>query len=288
MSLDTGVGRSYRQASWVERVASGAAAGAPAWLRRPLKRAYGLLLSALPGDHLVCRLPGGERVRVDPEYRHLAWNAEEYAAMKSQVREQATVLDVGANVGAYTLLFATWAGPRGRVIAFEPASASRAGLLRHLALNGLADRVVVRPEAISDTTGTAPFVDEGTHGDNHLVAGGGTGRSTLVPSTTIDDFCASANVTPDLIKIDIEGAELAALRGARRTIAARRDRLALFVELHPRTWPSFGVTRADIEEELRHQHLAVEPLPGVADPWSTEGVCVRLRAAHGVERAPKS
>ena len=276
MSGTTGVGRHYRQPGWLERVAAGSASRAPEWLRRPLKRAYGVLLGALPGDHLVCRLPDGERFRVDPEYRSLAWNAEEYAAMKACVRDEATVLDVGANVGAYALLFATWAGPRGRVFAFEPAAASRSGLARHLRLNGLAERVDIRAEAISDRSGTVTFVEHGTHGDNRIVTTAAD-HAGSVPSITIDDFCARTNVVPDVIKLDVEGAELAALRGARRTIASRGDALALFVELHPDTWPLVGVTRADVEDELRRQKLAVEPLPGVTDPWQTQGVCVRLR-----------
>jgi FkbM family methyltransferase len=277
MSGNTGVGQSYRAPSLLERLASGSASRAPGWLRRPLRRAYAWMLAALPGDHLVCRLPGGEMFRVDPEHRHLAWNAEEYAAMKAQVKPGATVLDVGANVGAYTLLFATWVGQHGRVFAFEPASASRAGLERHLRINQLAHRVTVRGDAVCGATGTAVFRDEGTHGDNRLVsAGAAAGRE--VPAITIDDFCAAERIVPDVIKIDIEGAELDALRGARRTIASRRYTLALFVELHPAIWPSLGVTREDIERELREQRLAVEPVPGVSDPWTTQGVCVRIRA----------
>lgn len=275
--MQTGIGRNYREPSWVERLA-GSAGRAPAWLRVPLKRAYNALLVALPGDHLTCRLPGGETIRVDPDYRHLAWNAEEYAALKSAARGGATVLDVGANVGAYTLLFAGWVGDAGHVYAFEPAAASRAGLERHLSINRLSGRVTVRPEAICDRTGSAPFLDAGTHGDNRLVPAA-TGETRSVPSTSIDEFCESAGLSPDVIKIDIEGAELAALRGARRTIAGRGAALALFVELHPGIWPSLGVTRADIEDELRRQTLIVEPLPGVGDPWAVEGVCVRLRPA---------
>lgn len=275
MTLQTGIGQQFRQASWLERVASGSVRRAPGWLRRPMKRAYARLLTALPGEHLVCRLPGGETFRVDPDYRHLAWNPEEYAALKSSVRSGATVLDVGANVGAYTLLFARWTGQAGRVFAFEPASASRAGLTRHLEINALADRVTVQDEAIGDRTGTATFRDAGTHGDNRLVASGGD-QSVTVPLTTIDAFCEAHGLTPDVIKIDIEGAELAALRGARRTIA-RTAPLALFVELHPAIWPSLGIAREDIEAELRQQGLVVEPLPGIDDAWSTQGVCVRLR-----------
>ena len=278
MTFDSGIGRQYRQPSWLERVTAGSASRAPQWLRRPLKRAYGLLLSALPGDHLVSRLPGGESFRVHTDHRHLAWNAEEYAAMKARVRPGATVLDVGANVGAYTLLFATWAGPEGRVFAFEPAEASRAGLQRHLALNDLSARVTVRPEAVSDTDGVVTFLDAGTSGDNRIVSARADG-ARHVPSTTIDTFCSQMRIAPDLIKIDIEGAELAALRGARRTIAARGEALALFVELHPGTWPSLGISRRDIEDELTTQRLAIEPPPGVADPWTTQGICVRIRPA---------
>lgn len=278
MTAETGVGRQYRDASWIERVASGSARRAPNWLRAPLKRAYGLLLGALPGDHLVCRLPGGESFRVDPAYRHLAWNPEEYAALKTCVSDGATVLDIGANVGAYTLLFASWVGARGRVFAFEPATASRTGLLRHLAINGLSDRAIVSAEAVTDVSGEAAFVDAETHGDNRIVSRPGP-HTSVVPSVSIDDFCARARVMPDVIKIDVEGAELAALRGARRTIAARGATLALFVELHPRVWPELGVTRADIERELQLQKLVVEPLPGVQDAWSVEGICVRVRPA---------
>jgi FkbM family methyltransferase len=276
--MQTGIGRNYREPSWLERLASGSGGRAPAWLRVPLKRAYNALLAALPGDHLVSRLPGGETLRVDPEFRHLAWNAEEYEALKRHTRSGATVLDIGANVGCYTMLLAGWVGDTGHVYAFEPAAASRAGLVRHLALNGLAARVSVRPEAISDCAGDASFLDAGTHGDNRLVGAAAPGTTT-VPSLSIDGFCAAADLSPDVIKIDIEGAELAALRGARHTIARLGPGLALFVELHPSIWPSLGVTRADIEEELRRQNLVIDPLPGVGDPWAVEGICVRLRPA---------
>ena len=276
--MQTGIGRSYRKASWLERATSGSARRAPAWLRRPLKAIHAMLLRALPGDHLVCRLPGGEAFRVDSEFRQLAWNAEEYAAFKPCVHDGAFVMDVGANVGAYTLLFSTWAGPSGRVIAFEPSDASRSGLERHLRLNGLSDRVSVRAEAVAEATGTVSFKDAGSDGDNRILASP-RDDARVVPSVSVDDFCATHDLAPDLIKIDVEGAELAVLRGARETIAARGARLSMFVELHPSLWAVLGYTREDLERELRAQHLRIEALPGIADPWAVEGVCVRVRRA---------
>lgn len=274
--MQTGIGRSYRDASWLERATSGSARRAPAWVRKPLKAAYGMLLRALPGDHLMCRLPGGETFRVDPQFRHLAWNAEEYAAFKSCVGQGAIVMDVGANVGAYTLLFATWAGSSGRVFAFEPSVASRDGLERHLHLNGLSSRVSVRAEAVAEASGTVAFRDTGTDGDNQILIAPHE-HARAVPSVTVDDFCTAHRLAPDVIKIDVEGAELAVLRGARRTIAERRAQLSLFVELHPSLWAGLGYTRDDLERELLAQRLTTEALPGIADPWSVEGVCVRVR-----------
>jgi FkbM family methyltransferase len=273
----TGIGRHYRERSWLERaIDSVRLIGAPGWVRVPIKRAYETALRALPGDHLTCRLPGGETVLVDPAYRHLAWNAEEYAALKACTHPGATVLDVGANVGAYTLLFATWVGARGHVYAFEPAAASRAGLDRHLKINALADRVTVRREAVSNGSCPRRFFERGTDGGNRIACRSDAG-TIEVPAVSIDEFCGASRLTPDVIKIDVEGAELDVLRGARQTIGRCSSSLALFIELHPSLWSAVGTSRAEIEAELRAQRLAIEPLDGVRDPWSTEGISVRVR-----------
>jgi hypothetical protein len=105
---------------------------------------------------------------------------------------------------------------------------------------------------------------------------GGAVRS--VPVTSIDAFCERHRIAPDFIKIDIEGWELAALRGARRTIRDRGPALALFVEFHPAVWPLIGTSRAQLEAELERQGLDLVPLASGVDPWSLEGMCVRLRA----------
>jgi len=273
--VQQGVGRQYRNPSAIERAVTASASFAPAWLRRALKGVFASALAKLPGDHLSCRLPGGETFRIDPEFRQLAWNPEEYNALKAAVRPGATVLDIGANVGAYSLLFATWVGDAGRVYAFEPAPGARAGLARHLALNGLADRVIVQPEAVSDRISLSPFMGAGASGDNRLLKAKGRGAIT-VRTVTIDDFCTASGIKPDVIKIDVEGGELAALRGARLTIT-ERPALALFVELHPAVWRALGYSRSDLEQELATQGLRVDPLPGIADPWAVEGVCARVR-----------
>lgn len=238
------------------------------------------------GRGLACTLPSGEVMRVLPGYRYLSWNPAEYLAFRDAAAPGMVALDVGANVGAYAVLLGQWVGATGQVFAFEPSQSAFDGLVRHIALNAQADVVRPVPAAVSDRDGTGALIVAGTAGESRLV---GTGRSAdlkvrttnqagaviSVPTVTIDGFCAREGVQPSFIKIDVEGAELAVLRGARETIRRGGDRLALFVELHPSIWKLSGETRADFESELDRQGLALEKLTS-DDPWEVEGMVVRL------------
>jgi FkbM family methyltransferase len=237
---------------------------------------YEAVLDALPGDRLVCRFPHGETVRLAAAYRQVVWNPEEYEAFRKVVTAGATVLDVGANLGGYSVLLAQWVGPTGRVHAFEPAPGARKGLIRHLVLNGIRDRVDVHSEAMSALSGTARFHAVGMQGDNRLITGADA-DGIDVSTTSIDDFCAARGTRPAFIKLDVEGAELDVLKGARATIAAAGHDLELYVEMHPHLWSAFGYSRADLESELAHQRLTAERLDGRPDSWSLAGVCLRLR-----------
>jgi FkbM family methyltransferase len=241
-----------------------------------LKRAYEYVLDHLPGEHLLARLPGGERLQLSARYRHLSWNPQEYAAFRDAVRPDAVVLDIGANVGAYTLVFANWVGPNGRVYAFEPAPDARAGLITHVRLNHLDDRVEVSDAALSSGVGRAAFGLHPSGGASSLqVHSVDRAQVIEVPSETLDHFCASRRRPPDVIKIDVEGAELDVLRGGRETLA--RPGIQVFVEFHPAVWASSGIGRADIEEELSRNGFIAEAIDPAFDPWNTEGMTVRLR-----------
>lgn len=276
--MDTAPANPFRQPTRFELAAG--------WLRRlPLGRStavfrglYRLALTAASfGRGLPCYLPGGEVVRVSSDNRYMSWNEAEYAAFRAATTPGTVVFDVGANVGAYALLFGQWAGAHGRVFAFEPSPAAFAGLNAHVRLNGLTGVVTSVQAAVGAQPEVRPFVVASTAGEGRLATPLDDARTTVpVPVTTIDEFCRRENVTPDLIKIDVEGAELEVLRGARETIARTRGRLALFVELHPAQWAARGVARGDIEGELERLALAVTPIVDGVDPWAVEGMAARL------------
>jgi FkbM family methyltransferase len=124
------------------------------------------------------------------------------------------VFDVGAHAGFYTLLAARLAGPGGSVISFEPDPANLVALRRHIEVNGLAN-VTVIPAAVSDNGGRGRFRrDSGGH-QGHLDPAGDIEVQTVQLDTL---WIESAVPPPRLIKIDVEGEEVAVIRGARQLL----------------------------------------------------------------------
>lgn len=244
------------------------------WLRRLY---HWLLMLQTGGRGMPCTLPHGEVVRALPKYRGLSWNPTEYAGFREAIKVGGTALDVGANIGAYSILLGQWVGASGQVYAFEPAPEPFDGLSRHIVLNGLANTVHPIHMAVGAEVTTAQLLVAGTGGESRLASAGDGGATITVPVTTIDAFCAERGLSPDFIKVDVEGFELAVLKGARETIRRRGRALALFVEMHPSVWPVLGQSKADILAELDAQDLVIVPAEPATDVWAVEGVCVRLQ-----------
>jgi len=155
-----------------------------------------------------------------------------------EVRPGDVVLDLGAHIGYYTLLFARLVGPAGRVIAFEP-DPDNFRLLRHnVTLNGY-QNVSLYPKAVSDRCGKAQlFLSPDNAGDHRLHAEGESRQSVDVEVVTLDSVLGSYSGPIDLIKMDVQGSEGAALAGM-RTHLARRPRVKLLTEF----WP-YGLLKA--------------------------------------------
>jgi len=224
-----------------------------------------------------------EVVRIDPRVRHLVPHEPEpalFAFLKETVRPGDVVLDVGAFAGIYAVLAARWSAPGGRVIAFEPTPSSAALARRHFAYNGTgSDRVRLVEAAVSDRGGRGAlhlYDDTAMPYVNSLAAAVDTDAPPVVRDVavvTIDDVCRDLGIAPTVIRMDVQGAEIAALRGARETIHAAR-RLTLVVEMHPQCWPAFGVTETSARETLAELGLTARPL--------AEGEALFGRDAHAV------
>jgi hypothetical protein len=125
-----------------------------------LRPMYDAVLSwSSAGRGIEQTLNGRETVRVDPRYRvHFPdrYEPEVCQYLRDNVRAGSVAMNVGAHVGVCALCLAQWAGPRGKVFAFEPNPFTRDVLVRHVAMNGFGDRIQVVDEAISDHVGIQP------------------------------------------------------------------------------------------------------------------------------------
>lgn len=135
------------------------------------------------------------------------------------------VLDIGASFGIFTCFMAHFAGPDGRVHAFEPGAFSFGQLSRNVALNRFQHRVVLHNAAAADRPARlALFQYAGSPVNFSLGGSGGKGvASEPVAAVRVDQAVPAADAARvAFIKIDVEGFEVAALEGARAILKARR------------------------------------------------------------------
>jgi FkbM family methyltransferase len=188
--------------------------------RKLAGRALRLPLRLIPREAEVRILQGPLRGKrwIAGSFNHGCWLGSYEAAKQRKVIELVSpgmvCWDVGANVGYYTLLFAELVGGRGRVFAFEPFPRNVDLLRRHVGINGYRN-VRIFPWALGDFDGEVPL-DPGPDPSMGRIAAAGPLKT---PCAKADTLLAAGEVeAPDVIKIDVQGAEAEVLRGARRAM----------------------------------------------------------------------
>lgn len=141
------------------------------------------------------------------------------ATIRRLTKPGMTVLDIGANIGAHTLLFSSLVGPTGRVVAFEPTDFAYAKLQKNLSLNP-ALRVEVVHLALADRTSSQQQVDFRASWQTN---GGRTNGSSTVDMVRLDEWSeAQGLLRVDVIKLDVDGYEYPVIAGGMATIARTR------------------------------------------------------------------
>lgn len=140
---------------------------------------------------------------------------DEMGFVLHMLRPNDLFMDVGANVGSYTVLAAGAVGAS--VIAVEPLPSTFAKLRANIAYNSLTERVDPQCCGLSSSAGELVFTS-GLDTMNRIALPGETLSTLAVPVLTMDELCAGR--APHLLKIDVEGHEAAVLEGGRKTLAA--------------------------------------------------------------------
>ncbi len=154
------------------------------------------------------------------------YESDKQQALRQFVKTGMTVFDIGANAGFYTLAVSRLVGAQGRVWAFEPSAENAEYLLKHIRLNRLHNVNLIQA-AVSNKNGMTGFQTTDCHATGHITDTG----QYRVPAVSLDGLIAE-NVlpVPDLIKMDVEGAESLVLDGAGTLLG--RNKTILFIALH--------------------------------------------------------
>jgi len=176
--------------------------------------------------------------------------------LEHEIHSGDTVIDIGSNIGYYVLLEARLVGPQGTVYAIEPVPENYELLCKNIELNGLTN---VKPYLLAIGSHTGKEKLHLTHQSNCGVIMGsvprsfnfeqrmnqiGTGTEIEVNIMTLDDFIRQEGIDPDLIRMDVEGYEIAVIEGMKETLSTAEN-LKIEMELHYGHYDDPGtITRA--------------------------------------------
>jgi FkbM family methyltransferase len=224
------------------------------WLVDGLKRDL-----PVPWRERLIQLDGGGQLYIDSRsaigreiYYAGSYEPLVSRALKRWLQPGMTFLDAGANIGEFSVRASKLVGPSGHVHAFEASPTTFADLSRNLALNRVTN-VTANQMALTSASGPVQFfMSRGiASGSSSLrPAHDYSGSAVSVRGITLDDYCAQAGISRvDFIKMDIEGAELEAFKGARRLLSSPGAPVMVF-EHHAVVAGRFGVGKEAVQAFL--------------------------------------
>jgi FkbM family methyltransferase len=233
-----------------------------AWLasdfQKVTKRLWGTGIGKIPGVYAIHGFlfqllkPGqsiievrGSKMYVDPKglpksyiktFQALmlssAWEELTTRLFEEAIKEGNVILDLGANIGYFTLLAARLTGEKGRVYSFEPEPTNYSLLLKNIELNGY-DNVVAMQKVVTDIAGKVKLFIDSKDTGAHSIFRPGTSREYIeVESVVPDEFFKDKEHSIDVVKMDVEGAEASVLKGMERIIK-ENEKLVIFMEFYP-------------------------------------------------------
>jgi FkbM family methyltransferase len=206
--------------------------------------------------------------------------------LEEQLKPGQVFFDVGAHHGWDSMWTLPLVGEEGLVVSFEPSPVNLSILEWHRTRNHISQWTIV-PKAVADVDAEEAFflVDSGDSPMNSLTTGapdtplmsGRDVRKTFIQTTTLDTYCREFGRSPDVVKIDVEGAELLVLRGA--AVLLREACPTIIVAVHP-YWLPAGHSTRQIFELLTEDGYCIYDSGGSPVQYLQDGeyLCLHARA----------
>ena len=217
-------------------------------LYRHVAKGKGTILCNIQGNNML--LGASDFVLSKTLYFTGVWEKEVTSLLRAITKEGTVFIDIGANIGYFTLLEARLVGKTGKVFAFEPDIDNYALLARNVALNMYANIVLVNKAVTHEVNTANLFLDPENSGNHKLWASSKEQKQVSINTTSLDSFCESYNgCNPSIVKMDIQGAEMAALRGMDKLIRTNLD-LKIIIEFWPAGIRGYGDSPEEMLDKL--------------------------------------
>jgi FkbM family methyltransferase len=208
----------------------------------------GRILTEVQGKKMYLDL--SDRVHCETLFVRGIWEKSVTGFLNKLIRNGMIVIDIGANVGYYTLFTAEKVGSNGKVFAFEPEPSRYTLLKENIKLNDYQNVVPVQMAVSNKMETTQLYLDPMYNKGDHRLYDSFDGRNSVrVESTTLDDFFKDKDCPIHIIKMDIQGAEMAALQGMANTIKRNPD-LTIITEFWPDGMKKFGFSPTEFLSTL--------------------------------------
>ncbi len=167
----------------------------------------------------------------------------ETEVVKREVKKGDVVLDIGANIGYYTLIFAKLVGEEGKVFAFEPDPDNFVLLKKNIETNGYQNVILVQKAVTNKSVNIRLYLSEDNKGDHRIYNSHENRKSIEVEAVSLDDYFKDYHGNIDFIKMDIQGAEGQAIQGMSNLLKKQQG-----IKIITEFWP-FGLEMSGMEPE---------------------------------------
>jgi len=239
------------------------------FLRKKIKPFIIIFLKLKYKRGFPVNIGGMQRVLFDPTFYFANWenfgggHNSGFEECFTEAIKSSVFMDIGAHIGLYSIPIAL-RSPTTKVYSFEPAIFNFNMLSKHIMLNKL-DNVEAFNVLVGETkSDTVAFLedDTGINPMNSLADVSKTKENITTHKSMIqlDDFCRSKNILPEVMKIDVEGAEVQVIKGALETISKCRPKI--FLSLHPKHIKALGDNTEDILKIFSELDYRIETYDG--------------------------
>jgi FkbM family methyltransferase len=180
--------------------------------------------------------------------------------VRQEIHDGDVVLDIGANIGYFSLIFSTLVGENGRVYAFEPDPNNFKILKKNIEINNIKNVILIQKAVSNTSKSISLYLCDYNHAQHRIYPSSRCNEKIDVESTTIDEYLAKIDFNKiNFVKMDVEGSEYDVIDGMKQTLQSNPN-LKMLCEFSPKQIKERGLEPEIILKQLLDHNFKIYPI----------------------------